>query len=87
MAAPGMVLPALVMNSLEKKGVLRRMPWIGAPLQVLMCGVCLTFATPLCCALFPQRASISVDNLEPDAQAKIRALENPPSVVYYNKGL
>ncbi|XP_018024299.1 sideroflexin-3-like isoform X2 [Hyalella azteca] len=87
MASPGMVLPPLLMNSLEKKGVLRRMPWIGAPLQVLLCGICLTFATPACCALFPQKAAISVDRLEPEIQAKIRAMENPPTVVYYNKGL
>ena len=28
------VLPPLVMNHLDKRGVLRRLPWIGAPLQV-----------------------------------------------------
>ncbi|KAL3222877.1 hypothetical protein MRX96_028309 [Rhipicephalus microplus] len=34
MAAPGMVFPPIVMNTLEKKGVLRRYPWISAPLQL-----------------------------------------------------
>jgi hypothetical protein len=56
------------MNTLERRGTLKRMPWANAPLQVLLCGFCLTFATPMCCALFPQKASIAVDDLEPDLQ-------------------
>lgn len=87
MASPGMVLPPIVMNILEKRGTLRRMPWISAPLQVALCGVCLTFATPACCALFPQKASIAVSSLEPEVQEKIRQLPDAPDVVYYNKGL
>lgn len=87
MAAPGMVLPAILMNALEKRGTLRRMPWISAPLQVALCGFCLTFATPACCALFPQKASIAVASLEPEVQEEIRKLPNAPDIVYYNKGL
>ncbi|XP_037779555.1 sideroflexin-1-like isoform X2 [Penaeus monodon] len=87
MAAPGMVLPPILMNVLEKRGTLKRMPWISAPLQVALCGLCLTFATPACCALFPQKASIAVSSLEPEVQEKIRALPDAPDVVYYNKGL
>ncbi|XP_042887257.1 sideroflexin-3-like isoform X1 [Penaeus japonicus] len=87
MAVPSCVLPPIVMNALEKRGTLRRMPWISAPLQVGLCGLCLTFATPACCALFPQKASIAVSSLEPEVQEKIRALPDAPDVVYYNKGL
>ncbi|KAG0729564.1 Sideroflexin-1 [Chionoecetes opilio] len=87
MGAPGMVIPPIVMNIFEKRGTLRRMPWIAAPLQVVLCGVCLTFATPACCALFPQKASIAVSSLEPEVQEKIRQLPDAPDVVYYNKGL
>lgn len=87
MASPGMVLPPILMNILEKRGTLRRMPWIAAPLQVALCGFCLTFATPACCALFPQKASIAVSSLEPEVQEKIRQLPDAPDVVYYNKGL
>jgi len=87
MASPGMVLPPLLMNYLDRRGFLARYPWSAAPIQVSICGVLLTLATPMCCALFPQKASISVDSLEPELQAKIRSLPNPPTVVYYNKGL
>jgi len=87
MASPGMVLPAFVMNHLEKKGTLGRFPWIAAPLQVALCGICLVSATPLCCALFPQKASIAISSLETDIQEKLRKNPDVGDVVYYNKGL
>lgn len=84
----GMVLTPVLANFLEKKTtILKRYRWANSPIQVLFCGVCLTFATPLCCALFSQKASISVDSLEPELREKIRK-ENPECVtVLYNKGL
>jgi len=87
MASPGMVSIPIIMNALEKRGFIKRYPYLNAPLQVLLCGFFLTFATPLCCALFPQKASIAVSKLEPEVQAAINKLPNPPTVVYYNKGL
>jgi len=87
MAAPGMVLTPIVMNALEKRGFLSRFPWTVAPIQLALLGFCLTFATPMCCALFSQRASISVSSLEPELQEEIRKIPNPPTLVYYNKGL
>jgi len=54
------------MNALERKKALAKIPWANAPLQVVLCGFCLTFATPMCCALFPQKASIAVSDLEAD---------------------
>ncbi|KDR10209.1 sideroflexin-1 [Zootermopsis nevadensis] len=87
MAAPGMVFTPIVMNALEKRGFLSRYPWSAAPIQLALLGVCLTFATPMCCALFSQRASISVSNLDAELQEEIKKLPNPPTVVYYNKGL
>jgi tricarboxylate carrier len=87
MASPGMILIPLVMNKLEQKGTFKRMPWLGAPLQIGLLGMILTFATPMCCAIFKQQASISVDKVESELQEKLRSLPNPPSILVYNKGL
>ena len=88
MACPGMVLTPVLVNFLENKtSILKRYRWANSPIQVLFCGVVLTFATPLCCALFSQKASISVDSLELELRDKIRK-ENPSiTSVSYNKGL
>uniref|UniRef100_G1QBH5 Sideroflexin-3 n=1 Tax=Myotis lucifugus TaxID=59463 RepID=G1QBH5_MYOLU len=80
-------IPPVIMNTLEKKDFLKRRPWLGAPLQVGLVGFCLVFATPLCCALFPQRSSIHVSRLEPELRAQIRQQNPSIEVVYYNKGL
>lgn len=87
-SSPGMVLTPVLVNYLENKtNIMKRFRWANSPIQVLFCGVCLTFATPLCCALFSQRASIAVDSLEIELRDKIRK-ENPSCTsVSYNKGL
>ncbi|KAF7408003.1 hypothetical protein HZH66_002540 [Vespula vulgaris] len=66
---------------------LQNVKWASAPIQVIICGICLTFATPLCCALFVQRVPISVDKLEPEVQEEIRSRDPDVQTVYYNKGL
>jgi len=87
MAMPGMVMIPIVMNSLESKGFFKKFPKSAAPLQILMLGVVLSFATPMCCAIFEQKASIKPTAVEPEIQAKIKAMANPPELLYYNKGL
>ncbi|XP_073096649.1 sideroflexin-3 isoform X4 [Manis javanica] len=87
MAIPAMAIPPLIMDTLEKKDFLKHRPWLGAPLQVGLVGFCLVFATPLCCALFPQRSSIHVSRLEPELRAQIHEQSPSTEVVYYNKGL
>ncbi|XP_071445300.1 sideroflexin-1 isoform X1 [Hetaerina americana] len=87
MASPGMVFPPILMNILERRGTLARYPWVGAPLQVFLCGFCLTFATPMCCALFPQKSSLSVSSVESSIKDKIKELPHPVDAVYFNKGL
>ncbi|XP_053976561.1 sideroflexin-1 [Hylaeus volcanicus] len=87
MASPSMILAPITMNFMDRRQLLRNARWAAVPIQVMICGVCLTFATPLCCALFVQRVPIQVSELEPDVQEQIRS--NYPNVqtVYYNKGL
>ncbi|KAJ8316911.1 hypothetical protein KUTeg_004815 [Tegillarca granosa] len=87
MATPGMIIPPFIMNYLDKKPFMQRMPWINAPLQVLLVGFFLVFATPLCCALFPQKSSMHVNHLEHEIREKLQALPNAPDKVYFNKGL
>jgi len=86
MAMPGMVIPPIMMVRLERN-FLKKHPKLAAPIQVAMVGLCLVFATPLCCALFPQQSSMLVKDLEPEAQDRILALPNPPTEVFFNKGL
>lgn len=75
------------MNFLEKRNTLARAKWAAAPIQLAVCGVCLTFATPLCCALFAQKVAISVDHLEPEVREEILSKNPNVQTVIYNKGL
>lgn len=87
MAAPAMFITPLCMNALEKTKTFIKNPWLKAPITVLLTGACLTFSTPLCCALFPQTSTITLDRLESDLQ-KIATSKHPGvTEFYYNKGL
>lgn len=87
MAVPAMAIPPIIMNALEKKAFMKRFPVLNAPVQVGLVGLCLVFATPLCCALFPQKSSMKMSGLEPELQERIRQSSPNTSVVYFNKGL
>lgn len=87
MAAPAMAIPPVIMNFLEKRAFLKRYPWMNAPLQVGLVGFCLVFATPLCCALFPQKSSMKVSSLEPETRDRIMEKNPNIQIVYFNKGL
>lgn len=84
MASPGMLLPPLLMNNLEKRGVLKRYPAASLPIQTALCGTLLVFATPMCCAIFPQRSSLPIIKTEVDIQQNVRDLN---AFCYFNKGL
>jgi tricarboxylate carrier len=87
MAMPGMIIPAIMINSLVKRGSFKRIPWAVGPVQVGLVGLSLVFATPLCCAIFPQKSSIKVDKLEPELRDQLKESQPQLTTVYYNKGL
>uniref|UniRef100_A0A8C0HRQ5 Sideroflexin-3 n=1 Tax=Buteo japonicus TaxID=224669 RepID=A0A8C0HRQ5_9AVES len=62
-------------------------PCLGAAAGPWQRGTGLVFATPLCCALFPQKSSMPVSRLEPEVQAQIREKDPRLETVYFNKGL
>ncbi|KAE8895193.1 Sideroflexin-1 [Phytophthora fragariae] len=95
MAAPAMFIPPVIMNKLEQRPTFRNNKIVNALTMVGLTGVCLSFSTPLCCALFPQRSTMAVSSLEPELQEAVRqrtfkqhsANADPITHVFYNKGL
>ncbi|KAL5021109.1 hypothetical protein ScPMuIL_000264 [Solemya velum] len=87
MATPGMLIPPFIMEYLNKKPIMLKRPWLNAPIQVVLVGFFLVFATPLCCAIFPQKSSMAVKDLETEIREKLEKLPSTTSHVYFNKGL
>lgn len=87
MALPSMGFTPVVMAAIDKRGLLSAAPFLTMPVTVLVTGFTLCFSTPLACAIFPQQASISVSQLEPELQAKVKELCPTEKELYYNKGL
>ena len=87
MTVPGMVFTPVIMNQLDKKAFMKKMPWLACPIQVALLGVILSFVTPLCCAMFPQTSSLRFSSLEADLQESIQKKNHKIDHVYFNKGL
>jgi tricarboxylate carrier len=87
MAIPAMVLGPIIMSFAEKSKLFLRNPWLAAPTSVLLTGAFLTFSTPMCCALFPQKAAIQAKDLEPELAAKLAVKYPDVKTFYFNKGL
>jgi len=92
----------LGLYQLEKKGFLTRYPYLTAPIaccisgdinQLMMVnedpnlGSVLTFATPLCSAIFDQRASIPVESVEEPLRRQVEREHPDVELLYFNKGL
>ncbi|XP_064632815.1 sideroflexin-2-like [Lineus longissimus] len=81
-----------LMEYLERFPWMMRMKWLNMPLQVLFCGVILTFTVPVGCSLFPQKAQIEYEKLNIIDKDKYTAVKekygnNIPQTLYFNKGL
>ncbi|NXY75364.1 SFXN2 protein, partial [Glareola pratincola] len=88
MAAPGMIILPIIMERLEKFPFMQRIRVLHGPLQVLLCGGFLLFMVPAACALFPQRCSLALVDLEPELRDSIVAKHGDKvPYVYFNKGL
>lgn len=87
MATPGMLIPPLLMLKLEKTSTFIKNPFLKAPFTVLLTGACLTFSTPLCCALFPQQATLKLDKVEPELKNVLEKRFPGVNEFFYNKGL
>ncbi|XP_028171559.1 sideroflexin-1-like [Ostrinia furnacalis] len=87
MALPGMTLTPLITAYATRRGLFCHYPMAVIPFQLFLVGLCVTFATPLCCAIFPQRAAIDVESLEPELKAKTKYNFPKAKELYYNKGL
>ncbi|KAL0811393.1 hypothetical protein ABMA28_009801 [Loxostege sticticalis] len=87
MAVPGMTLTPMVTAYAVRRGMFCRYPKAVIPFQLFLVGLCVTFATPLCCALFEQRASIGVDSLEPELKTIAKNKFPSEKELYFNKGL
>lgn len=87
MAVPGMTLTPMITNYATRRGMFCRWPLLVVPFQLSLVGLCVTFATPLCCALFSQTAAIAVDSLEADLKEIVKKKHPQVKELYYNKGL
>ncbi|XP_063982427.1 sideroflexin-2 [Diachasmimorpha longicaudata] len=93
MCAPGMCILPPIMERLEKFKWMQRIRPLHAPIQVLGCGIFLSFMVPTACAIFPQNCSISTATLkrwEPEnyeTLVKNSKRTEIPEYLYFNKGL
>ncbi|XP_009321550.1 PREDICTED: sideroflexin-2 [Pygoscelis adeliae] len=85
---PHLVILPIIMERLEKFPFMQRIRVLHGPLQVLLCGGFLLFMVPAACALFPQRCSLALADLELELRESIVAKHGDKvPYVYFNKGL
>lgn len=87
--AVAMVLPPVIMHTLEKRvPIIRTNRFINFGIQLAFIGTSLVVATPLSCAIYPQKCEIKVEQLEFSTQRDLAEKGySPNDVVFYNKGL
>jgi len=87
MAVPGMFIPPIIMEKKYTKELLKKRPYLNLPIIVFLVGFFSCFATPLCCAFFPQESSLKTSSLESEVQEQVKKIDSEIDRVYFNKGL
>ncbi|XP_022827501.1 sideroflexin-1-like [Spodoptera litura] len=87
MALPGMTLVPILSQMAIKKKMFSASSMAIIPFQLSLVCLCVTFATPLGCAFFEQKANISIHSIEAPLKAKALQLSPKTDTVFYNKGL
>ncbi|KRZ69688.1 Sideroflexin-3 [Trichinella papuae] len=82
-----LVLAPILVDWLERKPWYRPFKILSGPIQIVSVGCILLFATPLCCALYPQKSSLNIKQLEPELRERIAKDKDDVKWVYFNKGL
>lgn len=79
---PLLTIPPIVMTLLEKTSMLKKIPKLHIPFNILVCSVVFFYALPATIAIFPTLTEVNVKDLEPEIQEKSKEAS-----VYFNKGL
>uniref|UniRef100_A0A8C2HSB6 Sideroflexin 5a n=1 Tax=Cyprinus carpio TaxID=7962 RepID=A0A8C2HSB6_CYPCA len=79
---PVLLLPPLIMATLERLPLLQKRPCLGLPVHSMVCLCAFGLALPVAISLFPQNSQIHVSELEPEIAAATEC-----KILTYNKGL
>lgn len=83
---PAMVLPPLIMDSLEKN-LFKQLPWTKTPMNLGIIGLFIGIGIPLGFGVFPQTGTLRVSDLETKFHNMTNEKGEKIETVYYNKGL
>eukprot|EP00041_Stephanoeca_diplocostata_P018197 m.379317 g.379317 ORF g.379317 m.379317 type:complete len:140 (+) comp20950_c0_seq5:1207-1626(+) len=89
MAVPGMVAPSIIVHAVSRRtNLLKRFPRADIPIITIASATGISFAMPMCCAIFPQRSALAADSTEPSVRARLAAAGiGTHERLFYNKGL
>lgn len=85
--APIFILPPVVVAAVARTGALVKRPWLGLLANAITSTLAFGGALPVALSLFPQDASLPVEEIEPEFSYLKDSKGNPVKTVYFNKGL
>ena len=85
--AQPMLLTPVVVTALSRRSISVRRGVPHVVLFVALCGVMSSVATPMCTALFDQRAGVPARRLEAEFHDLVTIDGEPATTLYFNKGL